>query len=149
MRKGNAMLIRTGGVNSDETVICRGGASFGCRRDEHVQRGEDTDMNGKKRQVERKDVVCYRCQTRMGCTLCVQIARELICLNCHNWATRKGLAAHGNVVPNPKVPQVTTDDGVRTYVGDGRDRFDSLMAGLVNCLDKLGIKLNGKDKAQA
>lgn len=55
------------------------------------------------------DIYCYRCSTRMGCGLCCEMPSELLCLNCHNWAMKAGLAQHGNIMPNPKVPHVRTD----------------------------------------
>ncbi len=65
--------------------VCRGGQSFGCRHDPHEL--------GK---VE--DVLCWRCKARLGCSACVQIARELVCLRCHDWGSKAGEEAHGRMV---------------------------------------------------
>lgn len=65
--------------------ICQGGRSFGCLRKEHAK--------GKV-----PDIYCMTCKTRMGCSVCCQIPRELLCLECHDWAHRYALAAHGHIV---------------------------------------------------
>lgn len=64
---------------------CTGGRSFGCKHEEHDY--------GRIR-----NIVCMKCKTRMGCFWCCQIPRELVCLNCHEWAHPKALAAHGPMV---------------------------------------------------
>ena len=64
---------------------CFGGNSFACKRFEHAL--------GKI-----KNITCMTCHQRMGCSLCCQIPRELLCLNCHDWAHPYALAAHGHVV---------------------------------------------------
>ena len=79
------------------TVYCGGGQSLNCARPSHVQ--------------GRYEVTCFRCKTRMGCSFCCESARELICLVCHNWAAKKALKIHGNVIANSKVRHVRTDDG--------------------------------------
>ena len=66
--------------------VCRGGNSFGCRREEHPK------------SQKHADIYCFRCGDRMGCYLCVQIARELVCLRCNDWATKIALKVHGPVV---------------------------------------------------
>jgi hypothetical protein len=58
-----------------------------------------------------KDIYCYRCKARMGCSFCCEKARELLCLECHNWATKTAMRYHGNIVPCFKVPRVRTDEG--------------------------------------
>jgi hypothetical protein len=35
----------------------------------------------------------------------------LICLDCHNWATKAAVAKHGDIAPNAKVYRVRTDNG--------------------------------------
>ncbi len=67
---------------------CHGGNSFGCMHEEHKL---------------ADDVFCFRCDERMGCRRCVQIARELLCLRCHDWATRIALRVHGPIVRDRKV----------------------------------------------
>lgn len=64
---------------------CTGGRSFGCKHDEH--------NIGKI-----PNVLCMTCKTRLGCSRCVQIPQELLCLNCHDWAHPVALAKHGHVV---------------------------------------------------
>jgi hypothetical protein len=65
--------------------VCHGGQSWGCRHDAHPI--------GKN-----PDVLCMRCFARMGCSSCIEIPRELICLRCHDWADLAGLEAHGPMV---------------------------------------------------
>lgn len=65
--------------------VCRGGISFGCRHEPH--------SIGK---IE--DVLCWKCKARLGCSACVQIAQERVCLRCHDWGSKAGLAAHGSMV---------------------------------------------------
>jgi hypothetical protein len=77
---------------------CRGGRSWQFKQDPH-------------KPGKIKDIYCYRCKTRMGCSFCCEKARELLCLECHNWATKTAMRYHGNIVPNPKVPRVRTDEG--------------------------------------
>jgi hypothetical protein len=81
---------------------CNGGRSYGCRREPHDY--------GRIR-----DVLCYRCGSRMGCSACVERPREMLCLACHNWASRLGVEHHGNIVPNSKIQRVRTDRGVVTW----------------------------------
>ena len=88
----------------DDEELCSGGQSFNSRHKTHVK---------------GSDVYCYRCKTRMGCTACVEVSRELICLYCHNWASKHGLKQHGNVMPNAKVQNVNTDDRWRRWTGIG------------------------------
>lgn len=65
---------------------CSGGNSFGCNRSTHPKG------------ARFPDIYCRRCGQRMGCGFCVQIARELFCLNCKDWATHTALRAHGPIV---------------------------------------------------
>lgn len=65
---------------------CTGGASEGCRHDEHEQ------------SKKRPDILCFRCHTRLGCGVCVVMDRELSCLHCKSWGTRLAAEAHGAVV---------------------------------------------------
>lgn len=76
--------------------VCHGGLSFGCRHDPHPL--------GKN-----PDVLCMRCNARLGCSLCVQIPRELVCLRCHDWADLQGLEAHGAMVPKVKQEAIGLD----------------------------------------
>ena len=71
-------------AKAEET--CQGGNSLGCRHDEHPKASR------------HPDIYCFRCHERMGCFLCVQNARELVCLNCNDWATKIALKVHGPVV---------------------------------------------------
>jgi len=77
---------------------CCGGRSW--------QRKQEPHPPGKVR-----DVYCYRCKARMGCSRCCERERDLLCLECHNWASKIGVAFHGNVVPNDKAPRVRVDEG--------------------------------------
>ena len=61
------------------------------------------------------NIYCYRCKTRMGCSFCCEISRELLCIECHNWATKAAVRYHGNVVPNFKIKRVRTDAGWITH----------------------------------
>jgi len=79
---------------------CSGGRSYGCRKAEH-EKG--------------REVICHRCKAVMGCIKCCENGRDLICLGCHNWATRSGVRYHGNIVPNHKIPRVHTDRGWQHY----------------------------------
>lgn len=81
---------------ADKGETCTGGRSFNCRTVEHPA-GDA--------------VQCYRCGTYLGCRRCAERPSEVICLECHNWGSRRGVKVHGNVVPNRKVPRVRTDDG--------------------------------------
>lgn len=79
-------------ANGDKKVeVCHGGNSFGCKHDEHPI------------SAKIPDIFCYRCDERMGCYSCVQIARELLCLRCHDWATRIAMRVHGPIVRDRKV----------------------------------------------
>jgi hypothetical protein len=80
--------------------ICKGGRSYNCKHEEHEKATE---------------VWCYRCDSVIGCRNCCESPHELICLNCHNWATKKGLKHHGDIIPNFKVPHVRTDNGWKHY----------------------------------
>ena len=97
---------------------CEGGRSFNCWRESHVQKVLDGKV-----QVDLADVYCYRCKVRMGCKRCVESAHDLICLECHNWATKAGVIHHGNVIPNPKQPRVRTDRGWQTQQDDRLNEF--------------------------
>lgn len=94
---------------STDAEICTGGLSFNCRHDDHQK---------------SLDVFCYRCERRMGCRLCCERPIELICLGCHNWASKAGLSRHGNIIPNSKVPHVRTDEGWQHY----ENNFPDLVA---------------------
>lgn len=91
--------------NSGTESKCIGGRSYNRHQIEH------------EKSAKKPDIYCYRCGTRMGCAVCCEMPRELICLICHNWATKTGLAFHGNIIPNRKVPRVRTDQGWRTIEG--------------------------------
>lgn len=82
---------------AQEQEKCNGGNSFGCSHTEH------------DRSKRNPNIRCMKCDQRMGCGICVQIARELLCLNCRDWATKTALRAHGHVVPL----SVTTDKQVK------------------------------------
>lgn len=102
--------------------LCIGGQSWARRKFEH-ERGKI------------KDVLCYRCGSRMGCSMCVEIGRELLCLICHNWATRTAVRFHGDIVPNPKVPRVRTDRGMKIYEQGNTtalDKITEIVGGLAN-----------------
>ena len=79
---------------------CPGGRSFGRKRGAH-DKGDD--------------VRCYRCKATMGCIHCCESPQDLICLVCHNWADKRGVKQHGNVVLSEKVPHVRTDQGWRHW----------------------------------
>jgi hypothetical protein len=68
---------------------CPGGLSYNRRRESH-----------KLGQVE--DILCFRCGKRMGCSACCDRPKDLICLICHDWASRTGLREHGPMVPRDK-----------------------------------------------
>ncbi len=82
------------------TEKCKGGKSWGCKHQEHDK---------------GRDIICYRCQNCIGCVNCCERAAELICLYCHNFATKTGVNIHGNIVPNIKVPRVRIDTGWITH----------------------------------
>lgn len=65
---------------------CFGGNSFGCNRSEHEKSKRDPD------------IYCMNCKQRMGCLLCAQHARDLLCLRCRDWATLRALQVHGHIV---------------------------------------------------
>src|SRR5690349_3571099 len=85
------------GKSSVDSTQCSGGRSFNCRHDEHPK--------------GKHSVSCFRCGAYLGCSICAERASEVICLECNNFGHRKGIAKHGNVVPNRKVPRVRTDNG--------------------------------------
>lgn len=94
---------------------CPGGVSFNRKRHEH-EKGKIPD------------IVCYRCNNRMGCSRCCDPANDLICLVCHNWATKIALARHGDIVPNAKVPVVRTDTGIRRWThGNEYEQLDMII----------------------
>lgn len=78
-------------AEDDEKITnpCPGGLSFGRLRKRH-NLGRVTD------------VLCYRCNKRMGCSRCCEPARHLVCLVCHDWATKAALKEHGRMVPREK-----------------------------------------------
>ena len=80
--------------------ICRGGRSYGCRHDDHP------------RATKHPDIFCFRCEDRMGCFLCVESARELVCLNCNNWATRIAERVHGPMVGTFELRQRKLNDAI-------------------------------------
>ena len=98
---------RQDGTGAD--VKCTGGRSFMCQRDPHD--------HGKI-----PNITCYRCGVRLGCSVCTGSSYELICLECHNWGHRAGVAQHGNVAPNIKQPRVRTDAGWRTWSAERGER---------------------------
>ena len=77
---------------------CKGGKSWNCSNIPHEAGKEPF-------------ITCYRCGTHMGCSRCTEKPTELLCLHCHNWADRRGVERHGDIVPNFKVPIVNTDAG--------------------------------------
>jgi len=108
-------------------TYCRGGLSWGCRHDPHLQKGKIG-----KRKIEAKDIFCYRCETRLGCTLCVEPSREILCLYCHNWGHKRGVEHHGDIVPNHKVPNVFTDKGWKHFGAQADHEVDKLLTALVD-----------------
>jgi len=62
-----------------------------------------------------ENVLCCRCNARLGCSLCCERVADVICLECHNWGHKRGVRKHGNIVPNIKIPRVRTDEGWQTY----------------------------------
>lgn len=78
-------MPRTKKESSSSGAKCPGGRSYGCKQEEHEY--------GKV-----ADIYCDRCKTRMGCSFCCQIPRELLCLNCKDWAKQAGIDAHGHIV---------------------------------------------------
>jgi hypothetical protein len=84
------MTSKKGGVKESGDK-CSGGNSFGCYHGKHDE--------GKR----RPDIRCMNCRQRMGCSICCQIPRELLCLNCHDWANTIALNTHGHVVEDPEV----------------------------------------------
>jgi hypothetical protein len=70
----------------EEITTCTGGRSLGCHHIEHPK------------SLRHPDIRCFRCGDRMGCYACVEPARELVCLNCNDWATRTAMRVHGPVV---------------------------------------------------
>src|SRR6266446_10073980 len=72
----------------DPVRKCAGGRSFACRRDSHPV---------------AKELFCWRCNTRMGCTTCCQGASDRVCLVCHDGASKTALEVHGAMVKDPKV----------------------------------------------
>jgi hypothetical protein len=97
--------------------MCAGGRSYGRRRAEH-EKGSD--------------VYCYRCNTLMGCIWCCEPPEELICLVCHNWAHKRGVARHGDIVANEKVQHVRTDRGYRHWDGNKYD----IIGGIIRSFGK-------------
>jgi hypothetical protein len=83
MAKVTKSLIKEVSLSSEDK--CQGGKSFGCQHAEH-KRGKLIK------------IYCSVCHTRMGCSACVQTPEELLCLECHDWATSKALAKHGHIV---------------------------------------------------
>ncbi len=88
--------------NNNSGDKCNGGNSFGCYRGEHDKSRRNPNIR------------CMTCNQRMGCGICCQIPRELLCLNCKDWATKAALNAHGHVVPL----QVTSDKRVKELLAD-------------------------------
>ena len=90
---------------------CQGGDAYNRNREPHAIGAE---------------VLCYRCKFRMGCTNCVERPAELICLKCHNWASKVGVRRHGNVAVSEKVPSVRTDTGWKYYKRGDESVVDKL-----------------------
>jgi len=78
-----------------------------CRRDEHNL---------------GKAINCYRCGALMGCTNCCERPREIICLACNNWASKRGVKIHGDIFPTQKVQHVRTDHGWRHWRENGENK---------------------------
>ena len=97
---------------------CRGGYSFGCRHEPH-------DFG------KVKNVLCYKCSTRLGCSFCVERVTELICNRCHDWASKEALDKHGRMVPREKGAEmmkiVMMIHAGKVTVDDGQKLFDELM----------------------
>ena len=85
-------------------------------------------------------VYCYRCKAKMGCVYCCEIASDLICLVCNNWASKAGVARHGDVVPNSKVRHVRTDDGWRNWEDGQADPLKRVAAITRDLKDRVTIK---------
>jgi hypothetical protein len=98
--------LKAGQTGTEVLAIeyCTGGLGFNSKREVHVKGGRI----GKG----RKDILCFRCQARMGCEICCEREHSLICTKCHNWANLKGVKRHGNIVPNSKQPLVRVDSGI-------------------------------------
>lgn len=79
-------MARPNKVEIEPGKMCNGGVSFGCRHDSH-------------RLGKRPDILCRLCGARLGCSVCCQIAVELVCLRCHQWADILGERHHGKMVP--------------------------------------------------
>lgn len=67
----------------------------------------------------------------MGCSRCCERPKDLICLICHDWATRAAVREHGRMVPREKRAEMM---GIvlMIYRGalspdDGQRLFDELM----------------------
>src|SRR5574340_872849 len=86
------------GVPAQGGRMCRGGQSWGCRHDAHAT-------------GRTEDIHCYRCNVRLGCSVCVPRLPEAICLQCNNYGHKYGIQKHGNIVPNSRMPRVRTDAG--------------------------------------
>lgn len=91
----------------EKRELCTEGRSFNRKKHEHAK---------------GSTVICYRCETVMGCVWCCEPLQELICLVCHNWASRRGVEKHGDVGPNDKVQHVRTDRGWKHWQQDSDAR---------------------------
>lgn len=107
---------------------CSGGKSFNCRHAPHDK--------GKS-----PDILCYRCQSRMGCSHCCELPSELLCLICNNWADRRGVKHHGNIVPNYKVRLVRTDEGYRRWTGGNAFDLHKIMNAAIRATPKEELDL--------
>lgn len=84
------MATGTSKKSENSSTRCYGGRSFNC-----IHGGHD----------KGKPIYCRRCKLEIGCSVCVQVPQEPICLVCHDWATDEAEQEHGKMVKNPKIIQ--------------------------------------------
>lgn len=64
---------------------CEDGFSYGRLRHPH------------NRSKKIPDIYCHHCRARMGCNLCCERGRELVCLRCNDWAACVAEETHGKM----------------------------------------------------
>jgi hypothetical protein len=96
------MPIKIDGPKKDN--LCRGGNSFNERP--VVETADEKSFSLGPHEPERA-VNCRRCHQYMGCRWCAQKPDELVCRNCHDWATDEAERRHGKMDPRKAAPRYT------------------------------------------
>lgn len=94
--------------------LCRGGRSFGCKKISETADAESRTLGPHEARHPR---TCRRCHAYMGCFICAHPPVELVCLNCHDWATEEAEREHGKMIS-----RVSVQAKMRPVI----DKFDAI-----------------------